>query len=129
MDTGKMGMNLLKNSSFILVLSILFGFIWPGPASSSEILVTPVLMLMMTFSWIALARTLGIGAAIYAAALLSGQDRSHAISYTLLGSYKNLGLAAAVSLTLFGPEAGIPAAFSALAETGFFILLAIAKPR
>jgi predicted Na+-dependent transporter len=80
-------------------------------------------------SWIALARTLGIGAAIYAAARLAGSDRSHAISYTLLGSYKNLGLAAAVSLTLFGPEAGIPAAFSVLAETGFFILLTIAKPR
>ncbi len=50
MDTGKMGMSLLKNSSFILVLSILFGFIWPEPARSSEILITPVLMLMMTFS-------------------------------------------------------------------------------
>ena len=50
MDTGKMGVSLLKNSSFILVLSILFGFIWPGPASFSEILITPVLMLMMTFS-------------------------------------------------------------------------------
>ena len=294
MDTGKIGMSLLKNSSFILVLSILFGFIWPGPARSSEILITPVLMLMMTFSltdvnlsastlgqvslrnsilglalnycllsglilllsynledealrqgfivmaavppaiavlpmtrtllgdvslslyseavsylaslvlmpaiiyaftrqtgisliylvqislllillpalasrvvrripidpvlpinlgfflvtytviglnqgvlwgnigsvsWIALARTLGIGSAIYAAARLGGSDRSHAISYTLLGSYKNLGLAAAVSLTLFGPEAGIPAAFSVLAETGFFILLSIARPR
>ena len=30
---------------------------------------------------------------------------------------------------LFGPEAGVPAAISVLAETGFFILLAIAKPR
>ena len=294
MDTGKIGMSLLKNSSFILVLSILFGFIWPEPARSSEILITPVLMLMMSFSltdlnlsamtlgqgslrnsvlglalnygllsglilllsynledealrqgfivmaavppaiavlpmtrtllgdvslslyseavsylaslvlmpaiiyafthqtgisliylvqislllillpalasrvvrrisldpvlpinlgfflvtytviglnqgalwgnigsvsWIVLARTLGIGSAIYAAARLAGQDRSHAISYTLLGSYKNLGLAAAVSLALFGPEAGIPAAFSVLAETGFFIFLSIAKPR
>ena len=50
MDTGKIGMSLLKNSSFILVLSILFGLIWPEPARSSEILITPVLMLMMTFS-------------------------------------------------------------------------------
>ena len=80
-------------------------------------------------SWIALARTLGIGLAIYTAARLTGQDRPHAISYTLLGSYKNLGLAAVISLTLFGPEAGIPAAICVLAETGFFILLAIAKPR
>ncbi len=80
-------------------------------------------------SWIALARTLGIGLAIYAAARVAGSDRQHAISYTLLGSYKNLGLAAVISLALFGPEAGIPAAISVLAETGFFILLAIAKPR
>ena len=84
---------------------------------------------MGSVSWIALARTLGIGLAIYAAARLAGSDRPHAISYTLLGSYKNLGLAAVISLTLFGPEAGIPAAICVLAETGFFILLAIAKPR
>ena len=294
MDTGKIGMSLLKNTSFVLILSILSGFIWPGAAKSSEILITPVLMLMMTFSltdmnlgdvtagkgslknsilglalnygllsglilllsynlqdqalrqgfivmaavppaiavlpmtrillgdmrlsflsevisylaslalmpaiiyaftlqtgvslvylvqmslllillpalasrvvrrssidpvlpinlgffwitytliglnqgalwedigsvsWIVLARTLGIGLAIYTASRLAGLDRSHAISYTLLGSYKNLGLAAAISLTLFGPEAGIPAAFSVLAETGFFILLSIARPR
>lgn len=293
MDTGKMGLSLLKNSSFVLVLSILFGLIWPGPAQSAEMLITPVLMIMMAFSltdvdlratlgrsslkssmlglalnygllsglilllshglqdealrqgfivmaavppavavlpmtrilkgdmhlslcteaisylaslvlmpaiiyaftrqtgislaylvqislllillpalasrvvrripldpvlpinlgffwvtytviglnqgalwgdigsvsWIALARTLGIGLAVYMAARLIGSDRSHAISYTLLGSYKNLGLAAAVSLMLFGPEAGVPAAISVLAETGFFILMALAKPR
>ena len=80
-------------------------------------------------SWIALARTLGIGLAIYIASRLVGSDRSHAISYTLLGTYKNLGLAAAVSLMLFGPEAGVPAAICVLAETGFFILMALAKPR
>lgn len=293
MDTGKMGLSLLKNSSFVLVLSILFGLIWPGPAQSAEMLITPVLMIMMAFSltdvdlratlgrgslkssllglalnygllsglilllshglqdealrqgfivmaavppavavlpmtrilkgdmnlslyseavsylaslvlmpaiiyaftrqtgislaylvqismllillpalasrvvrripldpvlpinlgffwvtytviglnqvalwgdigsvsWIALARTLGIGLAVYMAARLIGSDRSHAISYTLLGSYKNLGLAAAVSMMLFGPEAGVPAAISVLAETGFFILMALAKPR
>lgn len=293
MDTGKMGMSLLKNSSFVLVLSILFGLIWPGPAQSTEMLITPVLMIMMAFSltdvnfseapgqgslkssmiglalnygllsglilllshglqdealrqgfivmaavppaiavlpmtrilngdmrlslyseavsylaslvlmpaiiyaftrqtgvspvylvqismllillpalasrvvrripldpvlpinlgffwvtytviglnqgalfgdigsvsWIALARTLGIGLSVYIAARLIGSDRSHAISYTLLGSYKNLGLAAAVSMMLFGPEAGIPAALCVLAETGFFILMALAKPR
>lgn len=293
MDTGRMGMSLLKNSSFVLVLSILFGLIWPGPAQSTEMLITPVLMIMMAFSlndvdfsatpgqgslkssmlglalnygllsglilllshglqdealrqgfivmaavppavavlpmtrilkgdmhlslysevvsylaslvlmpaiiyaftrqtgvspvylvqislllilipalasrvvrripldpvlpinlgffwvtytviglnqgafwgdigsvsWIALARTLGIGLSVYIAARLIGSDRSHAISYTLLGSYKNLGLAAAVSMMLFGPEAGIPAALCVLAETGFFILMSLAKPR
>ena len=52
-----------------------------------------------------------------------------AISYTLLGSYKNLGLAASVSLTLFGQQASLPAAFSVQAETAFFLLLNMTKPR
>ena len=71
---------------------------------------------------IALARTFAIGLAIYAAALLAGRSGPEAISYTLLGSYKNLGLAASVSLTLFGQQASLPAAFSVLAETAFFPL-------
>lgn len=78
---------------------------------------------------IALARTFAIGLAIYAAALLAGRSRSKAISYTLLGSYKNLGLAAAISLLLFGPAASLPSAFAVLAETVFFIFLTIVKPR
>lgn len=52
---------------------------------------------------------------------------SEAISY--LASYKNLGLAAAISLLLFGPAASSPSAFAVLAETVFFIFLTIAKPR
>jgi BASS family bile acid:Na+ symporter len=97
-------------------------------------------MLMMTFSaalWhgtaivaeISLARTFLIGLIIYGAALATGQSRSRTISYTLLGSFKNMGLAAAVSLLLFGPAASIPAAFSTLAETAFFILLTFIRPR
>ena len=78
---------------------------------------------------ISLARTFVIGLIIYGVALRAGLDRSKTISYTLLGSFKNLGLAAAISLLLFGPAAGIPAAFSAIAEIGFFILLTIIKPR
>jgi BASS family bile acid:Na+ symporter len=78
---------------------------------------------------IALARTFAIGLAIYAAALLAGRSGPEAISYTLLGSYKNLGLAAAVSLMLFGQQASLPAAFSVLAETAFFLLLNMTKPR
>lgn len=52
---------------------------------------------------------------------------SEAISY--LASYKNLGLAAAISLLLFGPAASLPSAFAVLAETVFFIFLTIVKPR
>lgn len=106
------------NLGFFLVTYTVIGLnhvaLWQGSAAMAAI---------------ALARTFAIGLAIYIAAILASQSRSKAISYTLLGSYKNLGLAAAVSLMLFGPAAGLPAAFAVLAETAFFILLAIIKPR
>jgi BASS family bile acid:Na+ symporter len=92
------------------VIGLNHGALWQGSA---------------TVAAIALARTFVIGLAIIAAAILAGQKRSKAISYTLLGSYKNLGMAAAVSLMLFGPAASLPSAFAVLAETAFFILLTI----
>jgi BASS family bile acid:Na+ symporter len=61
--------------------------------------------------------------AVFILARFAGLKSSQAISLTLLGSFKNLGLAAAVSLLLVGPAAGLPAAFCVLAETAFFILL------
>ncbi len=51
-------------------------------------------------AWIALLRTFGIGAVVYIVAMFVGVNSPRRISYTLLGSFKNLGLAAAVSLAL-----------------------------
>lgn len=76
---------------------------------------------------IALARTFGIGMAVYAVTMLAGIKLPQRISYTLLGSFKNLGLAAAVSLVLFGPESAIPAAVCILAETAFYVFLYLAN--
>ena len=76
---------------------------------------------------IALIRTFGIGMAVYAASELAGSREGPRISFTLLGSFKNLGLAAAFALLLFGPEAAIPAAVCILAETAFYIVLYLAK--
>jgi BASS family bile acid:Na+ symporter len=56
--------------------------------------------------------------------MLAGVAVQKRISYTLFASFKNLGMAAAVSLVLFGPKAGIPAAVCILAETSFYILFA-----
>lgn len=78
---------------------------------------------------IAFMRTFAIGSAIYLLARAAGSSPEKRISYTLFGSYKNLGLAAAVSVVLFGPEAGIPAAVCILAENGFYILLTWARNR
>jgi bile acid:Na+ symporter, BASS family len=78
---------------------------------------------------IALARTFGIGLAVYFIFLIAGASFPQRISHTLFGSYKNLGLAAAVSLVLFGPQAAVPSAVCILAETSFYIFLAAALKR
>ena len=80
-------------------------------------------------AWISIARTFAVGLAVFILARSAGLKSSQAISLTLLGSFKNLGLAAAVSLLLFGPAAGLPAAFCTLAETAFFIVLSFARSR
>ena len=80
-------------------------------------------------AWISIARTFAVGLAVFILARSAGLKSSQAISCTLLGSFKNLGLAAAVSLLLVGPAAGLPAAFCVLAETAFFILLSFARSR
>lgn len=76
---------------------------------------------------IAVARTFVIGAVVYLCARLVGVEMQKRISYTLFASFKNLGMAAAVSLVLFGPKAGIPAAVCILAETTFYILFAVLR--
>jgi BASS family bile acid:Na+ symporter len=78
---------------------------------------------------IALARTFGIGLAVYLISSKAGISIDRRISHTLFGSYKNLGLAAAVSLVIFGPQAAVPSAVCILAETGFYIFLAAAFRR
>lgn len=73
---------------------------------------------------IAFARTFLIGGAVYIIAKLHGVQAQKRVSYTLFASFKNLGMAAAISVVLFGPRASIPAAVCILAETFFYILLA-----
>jgi len=72
---------------------------------------------------VAAARTFASGAVVYAASAAAGVARPQRIAYTLFGSFKNLGLTAAVALLLFGPRAAVPAAVCILTETGFYILL------
>lgn len=78
---------------------------------------------------IAFARTFFIGTAIYFLAKLRGIEYPKRISYTLFGSYKNLGLAAVVSMALFGPKAGAPAAVCILGETMFYMLMSSVRNR
>ena len=76
-------------------------------------------------AFIAIARTFLVGGMVYLAAKALRVPRPRNITYTLLGSFKNLGLTATVALLLFGPRAGLPAAFCILAETSFYIFLSL----
>lgn len=75
--------------------------------------------------FIAIVRTFASGAIVYAASAMAGVGRPQRIAFTLFGSFKNLGLAAAVALLLFGHTAAVPAAVCILTETGFYILLSV----
>jgi len=50
LNAKKWAASLLKNSSFILLLSIALGLAFPGPVEVTKGLITPALMLMMAFS-------------------------------------------------------------------------------
>jgi bile acid:Na+ symporter, BASS family len=76
---------------------------------------------------IAFIRTFGVGGAVYAISSAARVPADRRVSYTMLASFKNLGLSAAVSLMLFGPAAGMPSAACILAETLFYIFLSMAR--
>jgi BASS family bile acid:Na+ symporter len=78
---------------------------------------------------IAFVRTFVIGGAVYFVTKLADVEAQKRIFYTLFASFKNLGMAAAISLIIFGPKAGIPSAVCILAETSFYILLAALNKR
>jgi BASS family bile acid:Na+ symporter len=75
---------------------------------------------------VALLRTFGSGILVYLASKLAGANPARSITYMLFASYKNLGLAAAVSLVIFGPQASVPSAVCIFAENLFYIFLAAA---
>jgi bile acid:Na+ symporter, BASS family len=76
---------------------------------------------------IALTRTIIIGIVVFQLLKFAGMNYERRISYTLFSSYKNLGMAAAISIDLFGPKAGIPAAACIVAETVFYIFLSLTR--
>ena len=104
------------NLSFFLVTYIVVGL-------NSEVIIEG----LKSVALIAALRTFGIGTATYIACGLICADAKKRVSMTLLSSFKNLGLAAAVSLMLFGPRAAVPSAVCILAETGFYIIFSAAK--
>ncbi len=77
--------------------------------------------ILFTVSWIAFLRTFGTGHLVHLVSRIFGIDRKRRMSYVLFGSFKNLGLAAAISIYLFNERAAIPSAVSIPFEILFFI--------
>lgn len=77
--------------------------------------------LLILVSAIAILRTFVSGHFIDLLSRLLQVDQKRRVSYVLFGSYKNLGLAAAISLLLFNERAAIPAAITTLFEFLFLI--------
>ncbi len=72
---------------------------------------------------VAFTRTFLIGTTVYLLTRFIGINYPERISYTLFSSYKNLGLASAISIAIFGHESGMPIAVCILGETLFYIFI------
>ena len=70
---------------------------------------------------VAFLRTFLSGHLVDLLSRLTGIDRNRRMSYVLFGSFKNLGLAAAIAIFLFNERAAIPAAVAIPFEILFFI--------
>jgi len=103
----------LINLGFALILYTVIGInrkvFWGNPD------------LLLLISGIAILRTFATGHLIDLVSRWLKVDQRRRVSYVLFGSYKNLGLAAAISLLLFNERAAIPAAITTLFEFLFLI--------
>jgi predicted Na+-dependent transporter len=67
---------------------------------------------------------LDLGQSIYASTILQEIELPKIASLALFSAYKNVGLAAAVALKIFSPQAAMPAAVYILARNGSYTFLA-----
>lgn len=104
---------LLINLSFALILYTVIGI------NRKVFFGHPDLLLLI--SAIAILRTFVSGHFIDLLSRLLKVDQKRRVSYVLFCSYKNLGLAASISLLLFNERAAIPAAITTLFEFLFLI--------
>lgn len=111
----KKDINLVINIGFFIVIYTVIGL-------NQNILFTDLDILLM-LSIIGFLRTFVSGMFLYKLCNILKINPKKNISYTLFGSYKNLGLSATLALLLFSAKASIPSAVCIVMETGFFILL------
>ena len=105
--------NILVNLAFFLIIYVVIGMNRSTFLSHFDILIL--------VSSIAFLRTFVSGHLVDLFSRLAGTDRERRMSYVLFGSFKNLGLAAAITIVLFNERAAIPAAVTIPFEILFFI--------
>lgn len=105
--------NILVNLAFFLIIYVVIGMNRSTFLSHFDILIL--------VSSIAFLRTFVSGHLVDLFSRLAGTGRERRMSYVLFGSFKNLGLAAAITIVLFNERAAIPAAVTIPFEILFFI--------
>jgi BASS family bile acid:Na+ symporter len=106
-------MNIFVNLAFFLIIYVVIGMNRAAFLGHFDVLIL--------ISSIAFLRTFVSGHLIDLLCRLFGTDRERRMSYVLFGSFKNLGLAAAISIILFNDRAAIPAAVTIPFELIFFV--------
>ncbi len=106
---------LFVNASFFVLVLTLAG------ANRSVFTTSPGLVAALAVG--GLVRTWGIGAAIYVVTTLRSEDRALRVSDSLFACLKNLGLAAVLGASLFGPVAALPAIISMFLEISWVVVL------
>jgi BASS family bile acid:Na+ symporter len=105
--------NILVNLALALIIYVVIGINRSTFLGHFDVLIL--------VSSIAFLRTFVSGHLIDLFSRLAGIDRERRMSYVLFGSFKNLGLAATITIVLFNERAAIPAAVTIPFEILFFI--------
>ena len=105
--------NLLVNLAFFLIIYAVIGM--------NRSIFLKHFDILIIISSIAFIRTFVSGHIIDLFSRLAGTSRERRMSYVLFGSFKNLGLAAAIAIVLFNERAAIPAAVTIPFELLYFI--------
>lgn len=103
---------LVNVSLFVLVLTL-------TGANRSVFITSPGLVTALAVG--GFVRTWAVGGAAYLASKRLSADRSAHVADTLFASLKNLGLAAVLAVSLFGPVAALPAIICMFFEIGWVV--------
>jgi BASS family bile acid:Na+ symporter len=109
----KGNINIFVNLAFFLIIYAVIGMNRSTFLSHFDILIL--------ISSIAFLRTFVSGHLVDLLSRIFGTDRERRMSYVLFGSFKNLGLAAAIAIVLFNERAAIPSAVAIPFELLFFV--------